>query len=380
MKYIGITIDLGTNIWSNGINQNAIYLANLLKEIGYIPYLIHLLDKEIEDINGIKSVSLKKSKNIPFNLIVQLGFIVTESTFNIFKQKNKTVKLVQYKCGNEFLVDMESILFNTNEKRTESLSQSNVNRPQKPNQIWSIPQMENTNLQYYAFMSKQDKATVVPFIWEPLAIEDYAIENNFTTYTTRDLNRIGVMEPNLSVMKNCLLPMVAIESYYKQNKNISKVRLFSTEKLRTNKRLLQLIGSMDIYKDKLVSAEGRIPTLDALNKYIDLVLSWQWENNLNYLWLDVAWMGWPVIHNGSLCQDIGYYYPEFNIHAAILKLEEAILNHNNDNEYIQRNRQIIKRYTHKNELLKEQYKILVENVLNNKFQKYSYDWKTNSIS
>lgn len=379
MKYIGITIDLKTSLWSNGINQNAIYLANLLKETGYIPYLIHTLQDPVEAVNNIKTISLKESKNIPFNLIIQLGFIITKPVFDIFKQKNKNVKLVHYKCGNEFLVDMESILFNANEKRTDTLINIKTNPVQKPHQIWSIPQMENTNLQYYAFMAGQDKATVVPFIWEPLAIEDYAVENGFETYSYRDLNTIGIMEPNLSVMKNCLLPLITIEQYYKKNKGLSKVRLFSTEKLRTNKRLLQIIGDLTIYKDKLISAEGRIPTLEAINKHIDIVLSWQWENNLNYLWLDVAWMGWPIIHNGSLCQDVGYYYDSFNINEAQLQIENVVKSHNTDSEYLERNRSIIKRYTHKNDILKQQYKMLVENVLNNKFERYSYDWKTNSI-
>jgi len=91
-------------------------------------------------------------------------------------------------------------------------------------------------------------------------------------------------------------------------------------------------------------------------------------------------MGFPVIHNGSLCQDIGYYYDEFNIPKAVDQLKNAIDNHNQDYNYMSRNREIIERYTHKNKKLKEQYKMLIENVLNNTFKKYSYDWKTNTIS
>ena len=56
---IGITINLRTHIFSNGVNQNAIYFANLLKEIGYTPYLIYDGDNEFEDINEIKNNSYR---------------------------------------------------------------------------------------------------------------------------------------------------------------------------------------------------------------------------------------------------------------------------------------------------------------------------------
>ena len=46
MKRIGITVRLSKGLWTNGINQNAIYFANLLKEIGYSVYLIHDLKDE----------------------------------------------------------------------------------------------------------------------------------------------------------------------------------------------------------------------------------------------------------------------------------------------------------------------------------------------
>ena len=45
---IGITINLSTDIWSSGINQNAIYLSMLFDKIGYKSELLHSTDKNIE--------------------------------------------------------------------------------------------------------------------------------------------------------------------------------------------------------------------------------------------------------------------------------------------------------------------------------------------
>ena len=36
MKRIGITIKINNNLFANGVQQNAIYLARVLKKCGYI--------------------------------------------------------------------------------------------------------------------------------------------------------------------------------------------------------------------------------------------------------------------------------------------------------------------------------------------------------
>lgn len=373
MKRIAITINLKvSSLFSNGINQNAIYLANLLKEIGYDVYLVHNLEEETDDVVGIKTLTFKKAFNMHFDLVFQFGLAMHDAIMNMFKAKNKNVKLVAYECGNKYIIDMEAILFKPNEDTV-------IADRAKPHQIWSIPQMENSNLDYYKFLNRQDKATVVPFIWEPLAIEDHMQEKGYGLYTERSLNKIAVLEANISVMKNVLLPIVAIDKYYEDHKHIEKIILYSTDRIKTHKTFMSIVNRTEMAKDKKVFANPRTNTVDVLNTLGDVVFSWQWENNLNYLWLDIAWMGWPVVHNGSLCQDIGYYYDGFNVDMAVASLKHAIENHNADVYYLERNRKTIGRYTHKNEKLKEQYKMLVENVLNDTFEKYSYDWKTNTI-
>lgn len=377
---IGITINLKGSIWSNGINQNAIYVANLIKEIGYTPWLIYQSNLEIEAVGDFNIVKFTDSYNMNFDIIIQLGISVSKAMLENYKKQNNNVKLLAYKCGNDFIIDMESIIFGANEQRTIGMDGNKTDPGATPDQIWLIPQMEKSNLHYFKFISKQEKALVVPFIWEPLSIDDYCEDFGFSTYTKRDLNRVGVMEPNLSVIKNVLIPIAISEKQFNLHNNLKKIYLIGSEGLKTNKRLLQILGETNIHKNKLVTAEPRLPVVLAINKHVDVVLSWQWENNLNYLWLDVAWLGWPVVHNGSLCQDVGYYYPEFNIEAGQQQLQLAIANHNQDDTYMERNRNVIKRYTHKNEQLKADYKILLDNLVNDRFIEYKYDWKTNSIS
>jgi hypothetical protein len=239
--------------------------------------------------------------------------------------------------------------------------------------------MEDSNYTFYQFYSGQEKVTVVPFIWEPFIIEKEFEDRGIISYTPRPIEQCSVMEPNISVMKNIVLPIVILEKNQKVNP-LKHIYLFGADVLRPSKPFVDFVLSTEIGKNKIVSSENRFRTAKILSEHSDFVFSWQWENNLNYLWLDVAWMGYPIIHNGSMCQDVGYYYKTFDGDMALEKINEVIKTHNENHElYLSKNRDIIKRYTKENQTLVDQYKTLVEDVLNNKFKRKSYNWEENKI-
>lgn len=382
---IAVTINVGNfSIWSNGVNQNAIYLAMLLNKAGYDAYLLYStyskdnrtkasLDALDLDVNHI---DLRDAFNEPFDVIIQLGLSIEEYMLDAFKKVNPNLKFVSYECGNHFMIDSEKIIYGQHKSTTtRKITYAS------PDQIWCIPQMENSNLSYYEFKRNCDKGTVVPFIWDPIALELDAKKNNYTTYTERELKNIAVMEPNISMMKNCIFPIVALEKFVKTSDyELDRIYLVGASKLKEREPFKELIRPTELLKKKLMTAEARIQTGRMINNYADIVFSWQWENNLNYLYLDVAWMGWPVIHNANLCQDVGYYYNAFDAKHGANVLNNVIKNHNKDKDYLERNRKNIKRYTNKNNKIVEIYKGLIDDLVNDKFTKRKYDWKTNTTS
>lgn len=382
---IGITINVGgSSIWSNGVNQNAIYLAMVFAKGGHDSNIIYSsqeknktedeLKKLPLDVNCIK---IQDSFSQKFDVIVQLGLTCEKAWMDAWKSNNKYLKYVSYECGNHFFIDNEKILHN----------QHNGDKPPKrtieipnPDQIWVIPQMENTNLFYYQHKRECNKATVVPFVWDPVAIESYANENNLKTYTERPIERVGVMEPNMSIMKNCIFPMVVLERYLKWEKgDLKKIHLIGGEKLKENYTFKKFVHGTEMYNKGLLTAEPRMQTHSVLSKWVDVVLSWQLENPLNYLYFDVCWLGWPLVHNAELCQDIGYYYPEQDAERAIRSLKNAINKHNRNKSYMDKSRKIIKRYTRENKELVDNYNKLLDDLVNDKFKRRKYVWKSNSI-
>lgn len=379
---IGITVDLRTSLFSNGINQNALYLAMMYRDLGCEVTLISAsVDeggyKQLEEM-GFKEIQIKKISDTfsdTYDLIIGLGLLVEETFIKAWKRQSPNLKYVAYKCGNEIFTDMETIIHGSHEKRAEIFNK--LPFPAIPDQIWSIPQMENTNLDYYSFMHHQNNATVVPFIWDPVVVESYAKTHGYEDWNGFKAKSIGVMEPNLSIMKNVLPPIMFLDRYLTSGHEYSAAYLFSTRKFGTNERLLKILKESKSGLIGKVTAEDRLPTALVLHKYIDLVLSWQLENNLNYLYFDVAWMGYPVVHNAKFCQDIGYYYPDQQAQAAADQMHYAFTHH--DTSYKQEQRNKINRFTRQNPRLLEQYKRLTEDVLRGEFHKYKYSWQENEI-
>ena len=83
------------------------------------------------------------------------------------------------------------------------------------------------------------------------------------------------------------------------------------------------------------------------------------------MYLDAAYLGYPVLHNAYLCKDLGYYYEGSSTKNASKVLEWILENHDNNIEaYDQKNKQILYRYYVGNPKLIETYDILIENLFN----------------
>jgi hypothetical protein len=386
---IGITIDVSRqSLFTSGINQNGVYLGTVLAEGGHDVYLTYSDAsapgnslKDIQDLNleNVKLCTFKECLDIKMDVIISLGVTISSVMKAAFVDGNENIKFIAYKCGNEFMVDSESYLYDTHHKRSELLHRVDAITPDA---IWSIPQMENTNLHYYSFLLQTDNVTVVPFIWEPLTIETSLKNSSIELYDGRKINRIAIMEPNLSMMKFCIPPSIIADRVYKNQKDveIEKLMLIGADGIKDNRRFKTLIKNLQLFRDGKMSADGRHTTPYILDKWAQVVLSWQWENPLNYLYFDVAWMGYPIVHNAHLCKDIGYYYEGFDYEDGEKVLAKAMRSHSTNSNYLKEQRNLIKRYTSKNKKLVEQYNQLLNDVVNGEFKRQRYHWKTNEVS
>jgi hypothetical protein len=371
---IGITIPIDKEIvslYSNGIKQNCLYLYELFKNIGYDVKLVIPDNRNVSifkeiDFYNFEYLTVNDFFNYDFDVIFSIGFSITN---NISKcLKNIGVKIIYYMCGNNYLVDSEQILYDQHPNR-----EINYKNDAFSDQVWIIPQMYNQNKHYCETVLRKE-CIQIPFVWSPMSInfisKMYKITSDDLLYKKKN-DKIGIFEPNISIMKWCLPCVLIAEKTYRNYKNVSHVYITNIADKEKNKNINSFnkksfndsLRNLDLFKDEKLSSEGRFVTLNFMRNYCDIAISHQWENNLNYLYFDLAWMGWPILHNANLCKDVGYYYEGFNYDEASEKLNNIILHHNsNKDEYLKKNRLIIDNYLPTNKSLQNKYKCLIENL------------------
>ena len=139
----------------------------------------------------------------------------------------------------------------------------------------------------------------------------------------------------------------------------------NAENLKTNHEFMGIIRNFDLYKDKKVSGEARYQTAFILTQHLDVVICHQVLNPLNYLYLDAAFLGYPVIHNAPLCKDLGYYYEGSDTITGAKHLDYILTEHDNNlTEYHERNDIVLQRYHADNENLIETYDKMIDNLYN----------------
>ena len=382
---IGITLDLPAKIqdlYCNGIRQNVYYLGELLVNIGYDFYFIinssyneEIIQQSFYDPR-FKYIKYNRILTMNFDVVISIGFEMDLFILKLLREMK--TKIVSYNCGNNYIIDSECILFSQHPSKQ---NQVNYIRPKGHipyDVVWSIPQMTNTNQHYWQTLMRT-KCVEVPFIWSSKSIDFVQLCENKTyedlLYKPRaPQKKLVIFEPNISIMKWCGPSLLSCENAYRSLQDKSLISGVFVNNINgrekdgsINKFNLDAftiyVNNLDLCADKKVTIEGRFNTLAFMHAYGDIAVSHQWENNLNYLYFDLAWMGWPIVHNASLCPDVGYYYPQFNYEEGGHQILEAIQNHEaNHAEYLQRNRRAIDKYLPTNRELQEKYIKLISEL------------------
>lgn len=399
---IGITLGLqnkNESIWINGIKMNAIFLAKALKATGN-KVTIYDTSQKIPEKELSTSV-VWDSKEFPvksywshtkeIDVLILLGTVLPVESLKAFKKLKKSNKVIKYQCGNNYVIDMERVIFS---KDPEKQIGAGYKSAEFVDEIWYVPQQGFQNHHYYRVLCNKadDKVKPVPFIWDPMFLDEacknygqnHIQENKFPVYTgMKEEPQICVFEPNMNVVKYALLPMLIVEDYMKQDGKIHKLNLMSSKKLFKNFYFSTILSGSKLLSEggKYLKAYGRYNVIDTLAQHADIVVSHQWQNPLNYAYLDTLYLQYPLIHNAEMIQDAGYYYPDFDLKKGTEALFDAVKNHDKNLEaYNENTEEVLTRYTVYNEGLIETYKKLLQNLWkgeNIHKLSYEYNWKTN---
>lgn len=321
---IGISIITHSNqsIWENGMGQNIIFLTQTLLSIDFVEKVIFIdISKTDESkqeflIDQIKIQILnQKQATDEVDLIIELAGALDTKWLKLQRSRGK--KVVYYNVGQPYVGLIENSIFN----------KSGVfHSTERCDEVWVLEK----DIQFIPMIKTMMRCPVkiVPYLWSPYFIESRVNEIKKQGY---DYNwnpeekeaKIAIFEPNISVIKNCLIPMLAADHAYREQKEkIKMMHVLNTWHIKDHLTYLHLAKSLSIVKDNKACFHDRHDIAGFMVQNANMVVSHQWCNNQNYLYLDVIYGNYPLIHNSEWLNkfNVGYFYHDFDINEASKKI------------------------------------------------------------
>ncbi|WP_157662228.1 DUF2827 family protein, partial [Burkholderia ubonensis] len=84
---------------------------------------------------------------------------------------------------------------------------------------------------------------------------------------------------------------------------------------------------LDIVDHGLTTFESRYAVYEFMAAFGDAVVSHTWENAQNYLYYELLYGDYPLIHNSPFLGKAGYFYPDFDCQAGGRALLKAFAEH-----------------------------------------------------
>jgi Protein of unknown function (DUF2827) len=334
---IGISVltHAGQNIWENGLGQNVIFLAQCLRQIPFVTsvFLINGGDQttmppqvDIDKL-GLRLLSAAESANQTDVAIEMAGALDVQWLDHLRALGKKVVFLC---AGQPFASMAEASVF---EKPGFFL------RSQRCDEIWFLPK---DYVRFAPMMRVLNRCPVLeaPYLWSPQFLDQRISEvkkSGFDFgYQPRapdavgqvSAMRVAIFEPNVSVTKVSTIPMLVCDQAYRQaSHSVSFMHVLNTLHMKDHPTMLHLANSLDIVKAHKALFQGRHDFAGYMAMNANAVVSHQWANDQNYLYLDALYGDYPLIHNSPWLKDVGYYYPDFDSNEGAKQLLRAAANH-----------------------------------------------------
>jgi hypothetical protein len=347
---VGVTIfvkadgDLG--LFENGLRQNVLFLYLLfLSAPGCARvFLLNHGDGDTPTIPpglGVCADAIVRTRDVADQLdyVISLGAAMDRQT--VAELKARGVKIIAYKGGNGAVISMEAMAAQPPRGDAELYFDAD-----DYDAVWMTPQHLGAYRGWCETIHRHP-VQAVPHIWSPLLIDaaEPRVREAFGYRPTRGPWRIGVMDPNITVMKTSHMPMLVCEAAYRRQPSAFRaIYVTNAWPFRDNAHFRSFATSLEAARAGIMTAEPRFVSSHFLADHCDAVVTHHWENGLNYLYYEVLYGGYPLIHNSELLKDFGYYYKDFDAQSGADQLLSAYTEHNRRLEdYRRRNQRLFAR-------------------------------------
>lgn len=317
------------SLWENGIFQNCLFLAMLLKKSPIVSNVVLVAgsgDGDMQDAmnflqdSPVPVIDMATGLN-ELDVMIEMSAQLSKEWMIEFKAKGG--KVVSMRVGNDYVIDIERMLFD----KPPALLITGA----PYDEVWTLPEYEKTCKPYFA-STFRTPVKIMPHLWSPVilnrACEKLPEGEQFEYQPGRNRWRIGMFEPNMCMVKTSYIPMLVCENAHRLNPNfIEHIYACNTMNLKDQTAFNLFAQSLDIVRHGLTSFEGRYPIWQVVSIYCDAIVCHQWENAQNYIYYEALYGSYPLIHNSHLIGDCGYRYHDFDCEEGGKVLAEAYKMH-----------------------------------------------------
>jgi len=321
---IGVTIGDVGHIWSNGLHQNAFYLARLLRKLGHRVDLLGKVDKltSYSDLEGLTVYPWKRAYEKKYDLILSVSLSLSPRARDLIRAKNPKTKFVAVQYGNLYEMTIEDFLgfkvcHSAYPTEYDDLSA-----------LWASPHFMYTK-PWLKTIFKHVPIYECPYVWESsffdLRCGEFDGSPNWSP--DADMTKIAIHEPNINVMKNSVIPLAIVgELNEKHPEMVSEVFVLNSEKARERIRFINYVKRLGLLEKGSFDSRRTTPFMVTQNVMGVSVFNQRWCD-LNYIYLELLKLGYPIVHNSEGMASAGYYYPGMDVQAGAAQLKNAMLNH-----------------------------------------------------
>jgi hypothetical protein len=173
---------------------------------------------------------------------------------------------------------------------------------------------------------------VVPYVWDSFFLTQYGNKEQFQWIPPSDWRSVDVviMDPNISFQKSTFYSLLLVEAFSRAYPEWrGKVQIINGDRLKLSSNANNnLLPTLELYRAGRVNLYDRkkIHTILQENRSA-CFMTHQWNNDYNYMTLELMYANYPILHNSEGWSSYGYYYSINAWDKAIQTLANAIQNH-----------------------------------------------------
>jgi len=362
-KHIGLVIHKGANLFTNGMTQNAYFIYQCLTRCGFsCQFVCNETDPMPFPHKQLTVLSLPTINLDSYSLFICCTRPLSSEIYDLCKEKR--IPIVNFCCGNFFMADMEKFVGLTDDTPLHSTFMAH-------DETWLISS--------YAFMKGylrtlyRKPVYIVPHLWSSEVLTERAralshVKEEALIYKRRAKSKpknavIVILEPNMYIYKNALLPLIASEVFFKKyGTNLTKVYTYNMPTNTTVHSLLKTL-TVPVESCKRLEMDQLMLKFNAMDE-IPIFVSHHNNNALNYLYYELLYFGYPLVHNSLDLEGCGYFYGEHDFDGCAKQIMSALETHDHElGSYMHRGRRWLEKVDPLNEDVCRQWRDKVNAVI-----------------